>query len=256
MFMHKLWLFGAVILAATLTFGPIQAAEQVSFTGDVTYRKRIALPPDAELVVTLVRLDAPHAALAGARAIVSGPGQVPLHFVLNVRSDVLSASQSYGLVAEIRSGGTAMFASTLPVAVDPAAPEPVLLMVNFAAPPPVTPPVAPDPTAALFDTQWSVTAINGQPVLASTAVSMSIAPDRRVGGNGGCNSYFTEAMLDGTTLQFGPVAGTRMACDASVMVQEAAFFAALSATAAYELDGQELALLGSDGQKLLRLARQ
>lgn len=262
MFIHRLWQFGTAVLVLALSLSPALAVEQITFTGEVTYRERIALPPDADLTVSLVSLDAsgtPHA--IGATALISGPGQVPLQFVLNVRSDAIADDQDYGLVAEIRAGGVPVFRNFVPVQVDPLAPLPVLIIVSFDPPPPVP---LPEPvpvagelevTAALFDAIWTVRNISGHAVLAATDISLSIAPDRRAGGNGGCNSYFTEAMFDGPALRFGPIAGTRMACDSTVMQQEATFFAALSATASYELDAGTLYLLDVDGNQLVRLVQ-
>ncbi|MEO8684900.1 MAG: META domain-containing protein, partial [Devosia sp.] len=241
---------------------PALAVEQITFTGEVTFRERIALPPDADLTVTLVTLDAngePHA--IGATAPIPARGQVPLQFVLNVRSDAIVDDQDYGLVAEITTGGVSVFRNAVPVQVDPLTPQPALIIVSFDPTPPFTVlppmPVAGDleVTTALFDAIWTVREISGHAVLRATEVTLSIAPDRRAGGNGGCNSYFTEAVFDGPALYFGPIAGTRMACDDLVMRQEAAFFDALETTASYELDNDTLYLLDADGKQLVRLVR-
>ena len=262
MFTHRIWQLGAAMLALALSLAPALAVEQITLTGEVTYRERIALPPDADLTVTLVTLDAkgePHA--IGATAPIPARGQVPLQFVLNVRSDAIARDQDYGLIAEITAGGVPVFRNAVPVRVDPLAPQPALIIVNFDPPPPMPlPPPLPiagdlEVTAALFDDIWTVRTIAGHPVLGATEVTLSIAPDRRAGGNGGCNSYFTEAMFDGPALYFGPIAGTRMACDALVMRQEAAFFAALAETASYELDNDTLYLLDVDGNQVVRLVR-
>lgn len=262
MFSHRLWQFGTTMLVLALSLAPALAVEQITFAGEVTYRERIALPPDADLTVTLVTLSAngaPHA--IGATAPIPARGQVPLQFVLNVRSDAIADNQDYGLIAEIRASGVPVFRNAVPVKVDPLAPLPVLIIVNFDPPPPLP---LPEPipvagelevTAALFDAIWTVRTISAQAVLGATDVSLSIAPDRRAGGNGGCNSYFTEAIFDGPALRFGPIAGTRMACDDMVMRQEAAFFAALAATAGYELNNDTLYLLDADGNQLVRLVR-
>jgi len=261
--MPKLWTAGVALLATMLLALPAMAVDQITFTGEVTYRERIALPPDADLTVTLVSLDAsgaPHA--IGATALLQAPGQVPLQFVLDVRSDAILDDTDYGLIAEIRSGGVTLFRNRTPVRVDPAVPESSLIIVNFDPPPLV---LAPEPlpvigelevTADLFDTIWQARSLNGHAIDQATEVTLSIATDRRAGGNGGCNSYFTEAMFDGTGLRFGPVAGTRMACDGPVMQQEAEYFAALDATTAYELADEALYLLDSEGNPLVRLVRQ
>lgn len=262
MFSRKLWTVAAVLLTTAMSLGPVLAVDEITFTGEVTYRERIALPPDADLTVTLVTLDAkgaPHA--IGATAPIDAEGQVPLQFVLDVRSDAITDDLDYGLIAEIRSGGVPLFRNRTPVPVDPAQPLPAMIIVNFDPPSPPEPEPVPaggelEVTADLFDTIWQVRSLNGRAVFDATEVSLSIAPDRRAGGNGGCNSYFTEAMFDGPALHFGPVAGTRMACDTPVMQQEAEYFAALQATAGYELADDALYLLDAQGNPLVRLVRQ
>jgi putative lipoprotein len=239
-------------LLALLLFAGLAGAStaaDVTLTGEVTYRERIALPPDAQLQITLVSLpDAQR--VVGATSAVVAPGQVPLQFTLNVRSDVIAAGGAYGLLAEIRSQGRTMFRNAQPVPVDVVTAAPVMILLNFAPEPVVT------PAASLFETIWSARTIGGLDVLKATDVTFSIAPDRRAGGNGGCNSYFTEAIFDGPALRFGPVAGTMMACDSKVMQQEHTFFTALEATAGYELNAQTLSLLDADGKSLVSLVRQ
>lgn len=252
---------GTALLMLLLAVSAASAIDNaITFTGEVTYRERIALPPDAELRVTLMSLSGSRPTeVVGASALISAPGQVPLQFTLNVRSDTIRGSQ-YGLKAEILSGGGVVFRNAVPVPVDPAVPLPVRIIVNFVPPSPTIQqePLVPadlEVTTDLFDTIWQVRSIAGKDVLPATKVSLSIAPDRRAGGNGGCNNYFTEAMFDGPTLSFGPIAGTRMACGGPVMAQEAAFFAALEATTGYELADAALYLLDADGNQLVRLSR-
>lgn len=232
-------------------------AEDVVFTGEVTYRERIALPADAQLWVTLVSLSDGKAVVSAA-ASVSTRGQVPLQFTLNVRSQVIADGRAYGLTAEIRSQGRIMFRSTEPVHVDTGAPAPTRILVSVAldpphdAPEPVPPVDAPNP---LLDTIWRVTSIGGDPVMPATAPTLSIAADLRAGGHGGCNNYFTEASFIEAPLSFGPVAGTRMACAPDVMAQETRFFAALGAIAGYELAGDALKLFDAAGIALVGLVR-
>jgi putative lipoprotein len=102
---------------------------------------------------------------------------------------------------------------------------------------------------------WTVTSIGGEPVLPQTKVTFSIAADHRAGGNGGCNNYFTEASFETPPLTFGPIAGTRMACDPAVMEQEARFFAALEATSGYDLNGDTLKLVDAAGIPLAGFIR-
>ena len=257
-------LLGLFVAALSLCLPAL--AGDVRFSGEVTYRERMALPADTELWVTLVTLPE-GAPVVSAAAHVSHPAQVPLSFMLDVHSHVASSGGSFGLVAEIRSGGLPIFRNPDPVPVDPAAPAPVSILVHPVPRPAPMPEPDPmpdeeamlppaDALAPLLDTVWTVTSIGGDPVLAATEPTLSIAADRRAGGNGSCNNYFTEAMFEEAALAFGPIAGTRMACSAEVMAQEARLFAALSATAAYRLEGDALQLVDAAGVPLVGLVRK
>lgn len=230
-------------------------AQHVTFSGNVTYRERIALPPGAQLNVTLVEL--PHATpVAGASAKVPATGGAPLAFELHVRR-TLRADTTYGLIAEISAGNGFYFRNPTPVAVDPASPAAINILVRSApAPKPVSEPDMPLPPASLTDISWTVTSIGGRPVSGTRPSTLSIGADLAVGGNGGCNNYFTEARIDGTTLSFGPAAATRMACAEEAMKQEAAYFTALAAVTSYQLDGKSLRLLDEAGVPLIGLVNR
>ena len=248
----------ALSLLALITLGLPTLADDLTLTGDVTYRERIALPPNAELWVTLVTLSDAGSVVSAAAAIGS-PAQVPLQYSLHVRSGIVANGGDFGLVAEIRAEGRTLFRNNQPVPVDVTAPVPTMILVNMVSDPPheapeqVLPP--PEPPVPLLDTAWRVIGIGGDPVLADTNVTLSIAADRRAGGNGGCNNYFTEATFGEPPLSFGPVAATRMACTPEAMTQEAALFAALTATVGYELAASSLTFFDAAGFPQVELVR-
>lgn len=248
----------ALILLAGFLLAPAVMAEDVTFAGLVTYRERMALPADAALTITLVSLPG-ESRITGAHASLGGKASSPIQFTLNVRSDVIAAGGQYGLVAEIWSAGYVIFRNGQPVVVDAAEPEGNIIEVEISPDPPHDAPdqvlLPPERPIPLLDTAWQVTSIGGDPVLADTEVTLSIAADHRAGGNGGCNNYFTEAGFDGPPLTFGPIAGTRMACAPEIMDQEAALFAALEATVGYELSGDALKLFDAAGIPLVGLVR-
>ncbi len=70
----------------------------------------------------------------------------------------------------------------------------------------------------------------------------------RVSGSGGCNNYNAAYTLDGDSLTILPGPMTMMACPEPQMTVEQQFMAALAATAAYHIAGDELHLLNADGQ--------
>lgn len=244
---------GLAVLLSLALVAPAAAAP-VTLTGEVTYRERIALPPNATLRVQLLDVSLQDTrATVHAEAEIASKGQVPLTFTLNFDDSVFQPGHTYALSAEIAAGGEVWFRNTTQETIDPAnLSAPIRVLVNLvrgASEP--TPPAIP----ALLDTMWRAEAIGGQAVLPNAETSLTIAADLRAGGRGGCNSYFAQADLDGETLSFSAVAGTLMACAEPINRQERAFFDALGATRAYKIEGDLLFLLDGKGKELVRLTR-
>jgi heat shock protein HslJ/uncharacterized lipoprotein YbaY len=152
-------------LLALLSITSAAMAEQVNFSGEVTYLERVELPPGAELVVTLVSL--PDATpIVNAAAPIAAPGRVPLQYSFNVSSDVIRADRQFGLTAEIRIGQQIVFRNLLPVPVDPAAAGATLIVVALAASPLDTPAaVPPDNQPVVAPTVETVVAPQPAPVI-------------------------------------------------------------------------------------------
>lgn len=101
------WLLGALRMACEP-----QAASAV--TGTVTYRQRIALPPDAQVVVTLEdvsRADAPSTVIAGEIIRPAGQ-QVPIPFSLTYDPAEIVPQNSYVVRAKIFYGDSLRWTST------------------------------------------------------------------------------------------------------------------------------------------------
>lgn len=237
------------IIFACLFIAAPALAEGITLSGTVTYRERMALPPDAQLRISLVSLPG-GAPIAGALADIPAKGQVPLAFSLNLHRQ--PASGAYGLIAEIRSGTNLLFRNAQPVPLQPDLTHPVEIMVQKM---PRSPSPIPPPVPALTDIVWTVTSIGGRPAIGARPPTLSIAGDLRASGHGGCNNYFAEASLSGSTITFGPAAATRMACEPDLMAQESAYFAALAAVTAFQLEGASLRLLDAAGIPLIGLVR-
>jgi heat shock protein HslJ len=106
------------------------------------------------------------------------------------------------------------------------------------------------PAPQLSGTNWSVTAINGQPTIAGHPPTMTFTADT-VSGTTGCNSYNAGYTLNGTALTVKPAAQTAMACeDPAVMTQEQTFGTALAKVAAVRTAGTGLELVDA-GQKVV-----
>lgn len=243
--------FLTLVLSLMLLVGAA-SADDLTLTGDVFYRERIAIPPGATLHVSLVSLTDGQPVVSAGASIPVG-GQVPLQFALAIRSDVAKSGSAFGLVAEIRVGGTAMWRNETAIPVDLTAPVPTSILVTRAAI--VVSPPEPEADPKLINVTWTVTSIGGSPVLGTQPLTLALAADLRVDGHAGCNSFFTQASMDGDTLQFGHPASTRMACQPDIMAQESAFFAALNAVNGYEISDDSLRLLDAAGIPLIGLVQ-
>jgi len=109
--------------------------------------------------------------------------------------------------------------------------------------------------AHLFGRSWTLTRIGGAPVEALGRSTLKIAGDGAVSGDAGCNRYTGRVDASGDRLDFSPLAATKRACAAAaVNAQEARLFNAFERTAAWRLDGENLALLDRAGRPLLLFA--
>jgi heat shock protein HslJ len=99
---------------------------------------------------------------------------------------------------------------------------------------------------------WFVTrlVVAGQEMVLPAQASFSFAPDATgfaLSGTAGCNRAMGRVTTTGTAVTFGPLATTRMLCDAPRMAQEAALLKALSGTLKAQFTGSTLVLTGSAG---------
>lgn len=118
--------------------------------------------------------------------------------------------------------------------------------------------VAPASLAQLPDTPigtWRVEAIGSSTLPAALRADITFTAEGRVHGTGGCNRFMGGYTLEGATLRFGPIAGTRMACEAPAMEQETRFHDALATVRGWRMDGPSLLLTDGAGAAVLRLIR-
>ena len=239
---------------------PPALAAKIDLSGQVTYRERIALPDNSILGIELVDETLPAAPPRLAVKGPIGPGQVPLSFDLKFEDSLILPNHNYALIATISADGQPMFRNVEPYRVTPLAPaaEPILIVTNRIAQTDTTAPSA-EPEApvapAIFNTIWTAISINGTPPAPRSNATLSISADLRAGGNGSCNSWFAQAQLNGDKLSFGSVGSTQKACGQSINQQEQAYFAALAATATWQVSGDTLTLYGVDGKPVMVFTR-
>lgn len=254
--MRSIWTVAIFAILLAVSFVAPAAAAMVTISGEVTYRERVALPPNASLRISLVDLTAPGTPTkVSAEAAIGTPGQVPLVFALNFDDRVVNATHQHALVAEISSGLEVVFRNAEPYPLDPlAAPEtPIVIITSIVANQADAPAedAAPMPITSILDVTWKAVSIRGQPTVADS--TLQIGADMRAGGRGGCNSYFATATLGADTIAFSAVGSTKMLCTTpAINEQEQAFFAALAAARRYALADRELALFNDAGTELIR----
>lgn len=102
----------------------------------------------------------------------------------------------------------------------------------------------PDPTGS-----WRLVSLEG---LASVQGAGGRAPTLTLAGTqasgfGGCNRYTGGVTVDGTSMRFGAVASTRMACVGGGDAVEQAYYAMLAKVTTFARRDRELALSGPGG---------
>ncbi|HEX2166108.1 MAG TPA: META domain-containing protein [Longimicrobiales bacterium] len=105
-------------------------------------------------------------------------------------------------------------------------------------------------------TTWALIEVGGAAVdttQVNRAPTLTLHADGRASGNAGCNQFGGEYELTASTLRFGVLGMTRMACPGRMEV-ETAYAAALEATTEWRLRNGMLELLGN-GRVLARFRR-
>jgi heat shock protein HslJ len=94
-------------------------------------------------------------------------------------------------------------------------------------------------------TSWTVSSIAGTSTIAESPPTMAFDPAGTVAGTDGCNQYTGTFHTDGGSIQVGPLATTRMACEPARNAQATAFGAAFSGATSWRLlESGELELTG------------
>ncbi|MFE1545240.1 META domain-containing protein [Streptomyces microflavus] len=110
--------------------------------------------------------------------------------------------------------------------------------------------------AGLVGTRWAVnTLLSGETATSVPAdlpkervPHLTFGEDGTVHGNSGCNSFHGKAAVEGSTIDFGPPAGTRKMCPEAEIEVERAVLAALDGPATYTIKGSTLTVTSKDGK--------
>ncbi|MEU9142322.1 META domain-containing protein [Streptomyces sp. NPDC048349] len=115
----------------------------------------------------------------------------------------------------------------------------------------------PAPDAPLAATEWTVdglvdgATVSSVPAEAAGRARFTLAPDGAASGSLGCNRFSAKAAVDGSTVTFGPLTTTRMACEGAAGEVERTLTALLgSGPLTWKVQGQNLTLTAPDGKGL------
>jgi heat shock protein HslJ len=110
--------------------------------------------------------------------------------------------------------------------------------------------------ASLIGTEWVLRDLAGTPALDTPQATLQFPEAGRVAGSGSCNRFTGSIEVSGTSLKFGPLASTRMACmNNGVSDQEDRYLKALGAATRYALENGDLLIYSDAVAKPLRFAR-
>jgi heat shock protein HslJ len=108
----------------------------------------------------------------------------------------------------------------------------------------------------LAGTRWTLD-VSGLAVDDASSVSSWIAFERaHVSGNDGCNAFSGSYQADGSNLTFGPLAGTRKACDGPAEAVSRHVTTALGRVRTYEIAAGTLRMYDASGAAVLTYAAE
>ncbi len=220
-------------------------------TGTVAYLQRVALPPDAEVRVRLEDIslqDAP-AGLIAEETVPTRGKQVPIPFEIEYDPKVIEETHSYSVHAEIVVAGEQKFVTTqsYPVLTRGASDHVDVIVMALQQEAPATSP--------LVDTHWTLVELAGRAIQKTPTGRephlLLIAENQQAAATGGCNQMTGSYQTSGNALTFSQFVSTMRACSDG-MDRDQALAKALEATATYQIDGSQLALMDASGSVVAR----
>ena len=243
---------GGATLFVTASLPTASIAAEKTISGKALYLERIALPPEAHLVVQLSDIslaDAPAKMIAETH-LDSVQGS-PIPFAISFDTSRIEPGHTYALQARISAGDTLWFVSDQRYTIDPEKPAlPVdikMVMVRKSA-----------ENVAVIGIEgkdWLAEDILGGGVIDDAQTTLTVTADGAASGSGGCNRYFSKASISGRNISFAEIGSTYMQCPPALMNQERKFLDVLSKTRSYKMETGKLVLIGENGDELASLAQ-
>jgi uncharacterized lipoprotein YbaY len=130
----EFFVFGLVpLVVGVLAVPEMTSAAEKTVAGEVVYRERIALPPDALLVVELADVSLVDAPIVIAKRRIAPAGNVPIKFEIGFDPKAIQQGRTYALQARITVGERLMFTTDTSHRLDPLAGKPQTVLLKTAA---------------------------------------------------------------------------------------------------------------------------
>jgi putative lipoprotein len=228
--------------------------------GTVTYRERMALPPEAVITVTLSDvslMDAPAKVLAET-TFTAGGKQVPFAFELKYDPASIKPQNTYAVRATILVDGKMSWTTdtTYPVITRESPNQVELLLKRVATPSAGAGDAGAAASGTLVGTSWRLEDLLGRGVAENAEATLEFPEEGRVAGKGSCNRFFGPAEIAGQSIKFSHLGSTMMACPEPIMNQEREYFKALESAERFEVQGSVLKIYCKGSDRPLRFSKQ
>jgi heat shock protein HslJ len=112
-------------------------------------------------------------------------------------------------------------------------------------------------SAGLHGTAWRLEDLGGVASIPGVEATLEFPEEGKAVGRGSCNRFFGTVEISGESIQFGPLASTKMACiDAATSAQETKYLEALQAAERIAFDGPALVIYFKGDDQPLRFSRK
>lgn len=238
------------VIVAAITASALGAqAKDGAIEVKVSYRERIALPPDAQLDVLLLDMSrggAMATRIASQRFAMTG---VPMTVTLGYDPRIVEKTARYALTATIWSGDRKVFALQSPQDISLGFEGgPVDIMLGMV----VEDGASRAPLEPIKGIAWRVTEVLGEIWNGSDPATLLIDENLNFSIFGGCNRFNGQLSLVDKDISFpSDFAGTLMACPDDVEALERKFLAALRGVDHHVRYGKGLILTDANGDALM-----
>jgi putative lipoprotein len=238
---------GLVVLGLAFAFAGCgkggNSNEKGVVTGSVAYQAGTTLPADASVNVQLADIsnsDATGGPVVAETTITTAGQQSPVPFELSYSSDTIDPQHKYAVRATIEADGKALYKTETqyPVITGGNDNDVQIMVVSTGEMPDTT-----GGETALAGTEWRLSDLAGTNVVPNSKATLKFDDDGKVSGNGNCNNFSGPVTIQGSSIQFGPIASTKKACDeAALNTEESAYFAALQNAESFTVEGTTLSI--------------